>query len=58
MAQIDIADILSIAFKNLPSLYMQKAIVEEIEILKKQGYSEAQAVKRVFENNPIGNKAH
>ena len=58
MAEITIADILSIALENLPSLEVQQAMLDEIEQLKQQGLSEGLAVKTVFGNNNPINKAH
>ena len=58
MTERDIKDVLTIVLKNLPSVNVQKAVVDEIERLKRKGYSEHYAINCVFENNNFANKAH
>jgi hypothetical protein len=58
MAEIDIDDVTNTVIKNLPSKYVQQAMLDEVKQRMESGESEELAIQNVFGNNSPLNKAH
>jgi len=58
MYELDISDVLKIAFDNMPDAATQRALVEEIKKLKVDGVPESRATELVLGHLLPGNKAH
>lgn len=58
MAELNISDVLNIAFKNLPSKDVQQTMLDEVQERINNGESEELAIHTVFGNNSPLNKQH